>query len=55
VPKGLDRGALDAAGVGPIFGEDNGLGLADALPDRGRSSNLRRLNCGVAGVELLAK
>ena len=54
-PKGLDRGVLDTEGVGPTFGEDKGLGLADTFPERGRSSNFRRLNCGVGGVELLAR
>jgi len=39
-PKGL---AFDAPGVavGPILGEERGLGLLDALPDLGISSNFR--------------
>lgn len=41
-------------GVGPILGEERGLGVAEALPDRGRSSSFRRPICGVGGVELLA-
>lgn len=44
-PNGLALGALAVTGgVGPIFGEDKGLGEAEAFPDRGRSSNFRRLN-----------
>lgn len=45
---------VDVGGVGPIFGEERGLGVAEALPDRGRSSSFRRPICGVGGVELLA-
>lgn len=38
-----------------IFGELRGLGLADAFPERGRSSNFLRAICGVDGAELLAR
>lgn len=44
---------LEVGGVGPILGEESGLGVAEALPDRGRSSSFRRLIWGVGGVELL--
>ena len=37
-----------------IFGDDKGLEVADVLADRGKSSNFRRLSCGVGGVELAA-
>lgn len=53
-PNGLARGEL-AITAGPIFGEERGLGEAEALPERGRSSSLRRFSCGVGGVELPAK
>jgi hypothetical protein len=55
-PKGLDRAPPPlTGGVGPILGEDSGLGTLDTFPERGRSSNFRRLSCGVGGVELLAE
>jgi hypothetical protein len=52
-PKGLARepGPVELVG---ILGELRGLGVAEALPERGRRSNLRRVNCGVGGVELFA-
>lgn len=37
------------------MGEDKGLGAEDAVPERGNNSNLRRLSCGVGGVELFAE
>lgn len=52
-PKGLERDDADTEDVGPIFGEDKGLGVPEALPERGKSSNLRRI-CGVGGVEFVA-
>jgi hypothetical protein len=39
-PKGFERD--EAVEVGPILGEDNGLGEAEPLPERGRSSNFLR-------------
>jgi len=45
---------LEVGGVGPILGEESGLGVAEAFPDRGRSSSFRRPIWGVGGVELLA-
>lgn len=53
-PNGLARGAFDVGGVGPILGEESGLGDTEALPDRGKSSSFFRASCGVGGVELLA-
>lgn len=53
-PKGLERDDADTEDVGPIFGEDKGLGVPEALPERGKSSNLRRI-CGVGGVELVGE
>lgn len=40
-PKGFERD--EAGGVGPILGEESGLGEADTLSERGRRSSLRRL------------
>ena len=59
LPNGLDRVEVaEPVGVGPILGDDNGLGVLDPPPPppppRGRSSNLRLPICGVGGVELLA-
>jgi len=51
-PNGLGF-VFPEGGVGPIFGEDNGLGEAEGFPDRGRSSNFLRVAWGVGGVELL--
>jgi len=48
-PKGLER----ETGVADILGDDNGLGVADGPPDRGRSSSLRRPSWGVGGVEVV--
>lgn len=53
-PKGLALAATATGGVGPILGEDKGLGVAETGPERGRSSNFRRFSCGVGGVELVA-
>lgn len=53
-PKGLERDDTDTEDVGPIFGDDKGLGVPEALPERGKSSNLRRI-CGVGGVELVGE
>lgn len=53
LPNGLER-ELSPAELDDIFGEDSGLGLAELLVERGISSSLRRVNCGVGGVELLA-
>lgn len=39
-PKGFERD--EAGGVGPILGDDNGLGEAEALPERGKRSSFRR-------------
>jgi len=50
----LARGAVDVGGVGPILGEESGLGDTEALPDLGKSSSFFRASCGVGGVELLA-
>jgi hypothetical protein len=57
LPNGLDRVEVaEPVGVGPILGDDKGLGGLDPPPPpRGRSSNLRLPICGVGGVELLAK
>jgi len=49
-PKGFER-EMDPGG---ILGEFRGLGLAELLPERGKSSSFRRASCGVGGVELLA-
>ena len=54
LPNGLFPRELTVAGDGSIFGEDNGLGEAEALPDLGSNSSFLRANCGVEGVELLA-
>lgn len=53
LPKGFERG-LGPAEAEAILGEDNGLGLAELLVERGISSSLRLASCGVGGVELLA-
>lgn len=47
-PKGLGRftGLLWA-----ILGEASGDGVVEVLPERGRSSNFRRVSWGVGGVE----
>jgi len=52
-PKGFERD--DTAGAGTIFGDDRGLGEAEALSERGRSSSFLRPIGGVGGVEPLAK
>jgi hypothetical protein len=52
-PNGLAR-ELGMAELDAILGEERGLGLAELLVERGISSSLRRVNCGVGGVELLA-
>lgn len=55
-PNGLDRVELaETVGVGPIFGEDRGLDVPDAVPDLGNSSNLRRPIWGVGGVEFVGE
>lgn len=41
-PNGLGF-VFPEGGVGPIFGEDNGLGEAEGFPERGRSSNFLRV------------
>jgi hypothetical protein len=50
-PKGLGRlaGLLWA-----IFGEASGDGVVEVLPERGRSSNFRRVSWGVGGVDDVA-
>lgn len=53
LPNGLDR-ELNTAVPDDILGEERGLGLAELLLERGISSSLRRVNCGVGGVEPLA-
>jgi len=45
---------LSKAELDDILGEERGLGLAEVLVERGMSSSLRRVSCGVGGVELLA-
>jgi hypothetical protein len=50
-PKGLER-ELEGA---ESLGDESGLGLFEALVDRGSNSSFRRLSCGVGGVELVAK
>ena len=52
-PKGLGR-VEPEAGIDPILGEESGLGVTDALPDLGRSSNFLRVIWGVGGLELFA-
>ena len=55
-PKGLGLGEVDEAEiVGAILGDERGLGLTEALPDRGKSSNFLRPIGGVGGVELPAE
>jgi hypothetical protein len=41
--------------VGSIFGDESGLGVTDAFPDLGSSSNFLRASWGVGGVELFAR
>jgi hypothetical protein len=53
-PKGFGL-ELPEVGVGSIFGDERGLGVTDALPDLGSSSNFLRANWGVGGVELFAE
>src|SRR6267154_4602718 len=50
-PKGLGRftGLLWA-----ILGEARGDGVAEVFPERGRSSNFRRVSWGVGGVDDVA-
>jgi len=52
LPNGLER-ELSKAELDVILGEERGLGLAEVLVERGMSSSLRRVSCGVGGVELL--
>jgi len=52
-PKGFERD--DTVGAGAIFGDDRGLGEAEALSERGRSSSFLRPIGGVGGVEPLAE
>lgn len=42
-PNGLERELITAEVEGSL-GDDSGLGLAETLPDLGKSSNLRRLS-----------
>lgn len=51
-PKGFER---EVGGVGPILGDESGLGDAETFPERGRRSSLRRPGWGVGGVESLAR
>lgn len=50
-PKGLGRlaGLLWA-----ILGEESGDGIVEVVPERGRSSNFRRVSWGVGGVDEVA-
>jgi len=52
-PKGLGRVEPDW-GMEPIFGDESGLGVTDALPDLGSNSNFLRVIWGVGGLELFA-
>ena len=47
-PKGLDLEVVEG------LGEARGEGVAEVDDERGSNSSLRRLKCGVGGVELLA-
>jgi hypothetical protein len=50
-PKGLGR----LAGLlWDILGEASGDGVDEAVPERGRSSNFRRVSWGVGGVDDVA-
>lgn len=40
--------------MGPIFGEESGLGVTEAFPDLGNNSSFLRASWGVGGVELVA-
>lgn len=52
-PKGFERD--DTTGATPISGDDKGLGEAETLSERGRSSNFLRPIGGVDGFEPLAE
>lgn len=53
LPNGLERElGPDEAEV--IFGEERGVGVVELAVERGISSNLRLVICGVGGLEVLA-
>lgn len=53
LPNGLERGlGPDEAEV--ILGEERGLGVVELAVERGISSSLRLVICGVGGLEVLA-